>query len=276
MGVCQSGSSNASDQTLVFSEQDINATYQFIFDAIVKAASSMLELEVVSKQLLMPPSDQLIYSLSAVAAVDIISSQLTLQPHEFKLPSQVVTQKNAPAQLKELIAAMLQLKGHMLKLGNFAVLTSAGDIHRIKQQILNVPSAEFPMKAWGSCMQKYEDSLFAANAVAAAISRLPRYLLFKASTSQNIEEMARNTNANNVVTYFYEKDNSDDDDDEDSPSRPRQRGPPRGAYVTSPTGNTAPPAAAVAKKADNAVGPAGSKTHASTPLQVDDFDDDDV
>eukprot|EP00992_Anisonema_acinus_P014067 TRINITY_DN9085_c0_g1_i3.p2 TRINITY_DN9085_c0_g1~~TRINITY_DN9085_c0_g1_i3.p2 ORF type:complete len:238 (-),score=52.33 TRINITY_DN9085_c0_g1_i3:204-917(-) len=209
MGQCSSGNSQQAETTIQFTEGDVEKVYVFIFDQIFESSKDMLEVEMVTRQELMPVSDEMLQGLCGVAAIQIAVSQFS-SPHEgiVILPGSghVANKANAPAYFKDVVDPLVDLKDALVK--SSKAEPSFGEMNKLKQ-IMLFAFTDRPLKVWGSCLVQYEVVLDNANAIARAMVRLPEYPARKDAVKVAIEQMAKDKP---VAELKFGKKEDDDDD----------------------------------------------------------------
>lgn len=231
MGTCAS-TSNVTEQTLLLSAEDQKKAYDAIFKIVVEMASEMLELEMVPRQALTPPADDIILGLVAVAAIHIASTQVG-NPHGIVIvpgSGDNITKANCPPYLKSVVEPLINMKDELAKF-NVSGELSTGDISRMKHFCLFMYS-NTPEKIWGSAHQRYEQAIALARQVADATKTLPEFAVRSKTTAEEIDatvqnqvfEMNHNRHPGPMVNASNDlqlKDADDDGDDEDgSPKLP--------------------------------------------------------
>jgi hypothetical protein len=215
MGVCNSSEPSVTEDVIVFTDADTASTCDFIFDAVFKSAVELLTAEMISREQLSPPSDSMMIGLAAVAALNIVSPQL-VNAGGIMISNHFVTKNSCPPNFKEVIGALLEMKGHMMKIGDATQEVSQGEINKVKQHLINAAS-DSGEKSWGSCLQKYEQLIFGANAVARAIARLPESQTQKGEAASKIEDWAHSApiNSTQVVAFSPVKNAFDAEEEDD-------------------------------------------------------------
>jgi hypothetical protein len=218
MGACSS-TSDTTEVPIHFSSNDIATTNAFIFDTVVNMALQMLEVEMVTKPDLMPPTPEILLGLCAVAAVDIAAAQTKHQTGIAIAPQgQTITKANCPTYFSEVLVPVIEMKDELVQVSNGGEL-AVGEINKIKQVVL-FQQTSTPVKIWGSWLQKYEAVTDFARRAALATKRLPVYDTRSAEAAQRIDAALRSDNPPPAAVFkpaarTGRKADSDDEEEEE-------------------------------------------------------------
>eukprot|EP01006_Ploeotia_vitrea_P060450 TRINITY_DN75942_c0_g1_i1.p1 TRINITY_DN75942_c0_g1~~TRINITY_DN75942_c0_g1_i1.p1 ORF type:complete len:252 (+),score=21.01 TRINITY_DN75942_c0_g1_i1:30-785(+) len=175
MGTVCTSAGGAADP-VYFTEDDINRTYDFIFDSMRRAMTEMYELEMIGRDLVSPPKNDIMRGLLGVAALDIAVAQRNKPNGIVMVPGseQVLTKKTAPEGWKDQVSAMIDLKDALAQMEKEGKGVESGEMNKVKHWQLHAFTDQ-PVKVWGTALQDFEPVTSKCHNVIDQISLLPQW-----------------------------------------------------------------------------------------------------